>query len=467
MFVNESHLLSPNPARCHYGAAVTDIDGDGAFEVIVAGFEDPNTLLTWEQDRVAVVTDHPLADAGYSATGIAAADIDGDGREEVYVLNRDTFAGRKWVPDRIYDFADHEWRDLFSLHENLGVRNFAAGRSVAAVDRHGTGRYGFVLASFGEAMRLYECDDAGTLVDAAAAAGVDRVADGRSLLSLPLISDRMDIFSGNDRGPNFLFANQGDGTYREVAGTSGIDDPGGHARGVAVLDADGDGRFDIVCGNWEGPHRLFCQRETGRFVDGATAAIARPSRIRTVIAADFDNDGYEEILFNNIGEPNRLFGWRNGDWHRLPLGDAREPECFGTGAVVGDFDGDGRLELIVAHGEAGAQPLSLYKPQETGNAWLRVLPLTPAGAPARGAVVALDAGARRQLRAIDAGSGYLCQMEPVAHFGLGECYETIDRVAIRWPDGTTRTIDSPEPGQLLTVPHPAAARRQAREIPAR
>jgi hypothetical protein len=467
MFVDESHRLVPNPARSHYGAAVADLDGDGAFEVIVAGVDGPNTLLKWERNQVAVVTDHPLAGWGQSSLCIAAADIDGDGMEEVYVLNSDTFAEEQLMPDRLFDRTVQGWEDLFCVHENREVRNYLPGRSVAAVDRRGSGRYGFVVASHGGPMRLYECDETGMLVDAAADAGVNRTAEGRSLLSLPLVSDRMDIFMANDNGPNFLFANRGDGTYHEVAAERDIDDPDEHGRGVAVLDADGDGRFDIICGNWEGAHRLFCQKKPGHFVNEATADMARPSRIRTVIAADFDNDGYQEIFFNNTGEPNRLFGWRKGRWHRLPLGDALEPADFGTGAVVGDFDGDGRLELIVAHGETGAQPLSLYKPQETGNAWLRVLPLTPAGAPARGAVVVLHAGGRRQLRAVDAGSGYLCQMEPVAHFGLGEFEGTVDRVAIRWPDGIADTIESPETGQLLIVPHPATVRRSGEGIEAR
>jgi hypothetical protein len=466
MFIDESCRLVPNPARSNYGVAVADLDGDGAFEVIVAGFSEPNTILKWEENLFAADTEHPLVDGGQSAIGIAAADIDGDGREEVYVLNSDTFAGKKRGPDRLFDATTQGWRDLFYLPENREVCNFIAGRSVAAVDRRGIGRYGFMVASYGGPMRLYECDDEGLLVDAAPDAGVDRTAAGRSLLSLPLVSERMDIFAANEQGPNFLFANRGDGTYREVAAERGIDDPAGHARGVAVLDADGDGRFDIACGNREGAHRLFCQQRSGRFVDEATADMARPSRIRTVIAADFDNDGFVEIFFNNFGEPNRLFGWRKGGWHRLPLGDAPEPNALGTGAAVGDFDGDGRLELIVSHGESGAQPLSLYIPQTTGNAWLRVLPLTPAGAPARGAVVALHAEGRRQVRAVDAGSGYLCQMEPVAHFGLGAFSGTIDRVEIRWPDGVEETIDAPEPHQLLTVPYPATARRPEEGIPA-
>ena len=66
-------------------------------------------------------------------------------------------------------------------------------------------------------------------------------------------------------------------------------------------DADGDGLFDLVCGNWQGGHRLFLQRAGGGFADAAPEEMARPARIRTVIDADFDNDGYEEIFFNNIG----------------------------------------------------------------------------------------------------------------------------------------------------------------------
>jgi hypothetical protein len=168
--------------------------------------------------------------------------------------------------------------------------------------------------------------------------------------------------------------------------------------------------------------------------------MARPGRNRTVIAADFDNDGYDEIFFNNMGEPNRLFGWREGRWTALDIGDALEPFGTGTGAVIGDFDGTGRLRLVICHGEIDAQPLSCYAPAPCDNNWVRVLPLTQFGAPARGAVVRLRAGGRLQTKVIDAGSGYLCQMEPVAHFGLGKI-DQVDEVEVQWPDGSRRKID--------------------------
>ena len=73
------------------------------------------------------------------------------------------------------------------------------------------------------------------------------------------------------------------------------------------------------------------------------------------------------------------------------------------------------------------------------------------GAPARGAVVVLEMFGRTQRRAIDAGSGYLCQMEPVAHFGLGRQTQ-INRVRVHWPDGATAMINNPACDQLLRVP---------------
>ena len=82
-----------------------------------------------------------------------------------------------------------------------------------------------------------------------------------------------------------------------------------------------------------------------------------------------------------------------------------------------------------------------------------VLPFTRQGAPARGAVVALTAGGRTQRRVIDSGSGYLCQMEPVAHFGLGEL-RAVEQIEVRWPDGATLRIDDPQADRLLRVNHP-------------
>lgn len=454
MFTNRSELLLDNPEQLSYGIAVTDVDGDGQFEFIVAGFTNArNLVMKWDGRAFRNIAAPTLADPIRQAIGVAACDIDGDGHEEIYILNTDTFAGQKRIGDRLLDYADGIWTDLFSLRINRPILNLTAGRSVACVDRTGDGIYGFFIASYGGPLRLYELDEDGRLRDVAPEANLALVSGGRSVVALPLVTDGMDIFVGNEGGPNFLFRSNGDGTYREIAQLLGVSDSRQNARGVSALDADGDGRFDLVVSNWEGSHRLYLQSGSGKWPDIAPAEMAAPSRVRTVIVADFDNDGYEEIFFNNIGEPNRLFAQREGTWTAIDIGEALEPYGFGTGAAVGDFDGDGRLELVVSHGESGLQPLTLYHTPENGNHFVRVRPLTPYGAPARGVRVTLTAGGRAQRRVIDAGSGYLCQMEPVAHFGLGSLTE-IDRVDIRWLDGTEVTINNPPADKELTVEHP-------------
>ncbi len=449
-FVDASHLFHERFPQLNYGAAVTDLDGDGKFEIYVTGYNGRSQVLKWNGAQFVEMTDPVLANANRQAIGVAAGDMDGDGREELYVLNTDTFGGRKRYGDSLFKWVDGRWVDLFTLTENRGAQNLFAGRSVGSIDRLGTGKYGFFVANYGGPMRLYELIGGSLeLIDAAPELGLNRVTGGRGLVMGPIISDQTDIFLNNENGLNSLFNNNGDGTFDEIAEKAGVIDPYENGRGVALLDADGDGRLDLVYGNWEGPHRLFVQTEDHHFADIIPAEMAYPSKVRTVIAADFDNDGYEEIFFNNIAEPNRLFGWHDNRWVLLDIGDAAEPEGTGTGAIVGDFSQTGQLYLIVSHGESTLQPLSCYRAPNSNN-WLRISPQTVYGAPARGAMVKLSAGGRIQTRVIDGGSGYLCQMEPIAHFGLGAISD-IDYAEILWPDGRSQRIDTLRPNTEVHV----------------
>uniref|UniRef100_A0A4W5PRP8 Cartilage acidic protein 1a n=1 Tax=Hucho hucho TaxID=62062 RepID=A0A4W5PRP8_9TELE len=134
----------------------------------------------------------------------------------------------------------------------------------------------------------------------------------------------------------------------------------------------------------------------------------------------------------------------------LNVGEAAEPQGRGTGATVTDIDGDGELDLLVAHGESASQPISVFKvTQGSSNHWLRVIPRTRFGSFARGArVTAYTNQSGALTRIIDGGSGYLCEMEPVAHFGLGKDEVTV--VEVYWPDG--RSVARPlQPGDMNSV----------------
>src|SRR5215208_4648080 len=77
MFSDHSSLLYDNPSQRNYGVAVTDVDDDGAFEIVVAGFGHPNLVLKWDGTYFRNIATSMIADAERQAISIAACDIDG------------------------------------------------------------------------------------------------------------------------------------------------------------------------------------------------------------------------------------------------------------------------------------------------------------------------------------------------------------------------------------------------------
>lgn len=568
LFVRADAEFAPgsNPSKLHYGIAAADLDGDGEVEFVVAGYNGPNLVLKWDSDskRLVDISSHPayaaLRDPEGAAIGVACGDVDGDGVEEIYILNTNgAYAGSKSYGDKLFKRGPSGvWYDVLEDADNAGARNQFAGRSVAMVDRLGTGRYSVYVSNYASlpslfgaghrdrglvgAVKLLEMDSAasaaaGKLImrDVAAEVGVRAFTGGRGVTAAPLLphapgAPTTDILAVNERGPNFLFRNDGPGKgFTDVAAAAGLADEEENGRGVAVVDLENRGVLSIVYGNWMGPHRMMLRRNSSAatWSDVATPAFAEPSPVRTVLAADFANEGRMALFVNNIAyrgpSPNRLFRWAGvssgsavratgatadddtaaaaavgAAYQPAAIGDALEPHGHGTGAAYADIDGDGNLELLVAHGESAEQPLSFYRvaPDAAARPVVQIAPLTPSGAPARGALVtARWSDGSRQAQVIDGGSGYLCEMWPVAHFaaqlqqqsasadasadtlsaatsesasgGAGAAPSpgaasasvngaVLEGIDITWPDGVSVSLPAPLPNHRLTVSHPSA-----------
>ena len=445
-FNNISNLIENNYESLRYGISVADVDNDGTYEFIVAGFGSKNLALSFKNNKlINIVNDTKFTDKKSFTIGVAACDIDSDGYEEIYFLNTDTYSGEKKYSDRLIDLKNNKFFDIFEQKKNQADLNFTAGRSVVCVDRKGNGKYGIYVANYGGPTRFYE-KFKGKIKDRAAELGLDKITGGRAVVAGHILSNNIDIFAANERGVNFLYKNV-DGIFYDVASGYNILDSYENGRGTALSDILYRGQLDIVSGNWDGEHRIFIKKENS-FKDIADSKFKRPSKIRTVISADLDNDGYDEIFLNNIGEANKLFKIKeNGKLEEIDITSNSEANGLGTGAAVADIDKDGILELLIAHGETGNQILTLYKANvKKDKNYLRIKALNKNGAPARGATVTLTSNLRKHSKTIDSGSGYLCQMEPVAHYGIRNGEKDFE-VQIKWTNGKTNNYKIKETGK--------------------
>ena len=449
-FKDITSLIENNDFRLSYGVSVTDVNQDNKYEFIVTGFGFSNLALSYQNGKLININKNEIFDDAKRKTiGVAACDIDQDGFEEIYFLNTDTYSGEKKYSDRLIDNSINGFIDLFEKDINKKNLNLTAGRSVVCVDRNGDGKYGIYVANYGGPTRFYE-QNSGQILDLAEQLKIDKITGGRAVVAGNILSGKTDIFAANERGKNFLYYNS-DGFFQDIAKDYKVDDQFENGRGTTLSDILYRGRLDIITSNWNGYHRAFVL-EDNKFKDIATPTYNIPTRIRTVISADFDNDGYDEIFMNNIGEPNKLFKIKeNGFFEEIKIQNAYESNGLGTGAAVADIDDDGILELLVSHGESGMQPLTMYKAdiKEDFN-YIRIKPLNKHGAPARGATVILNSNLRDHAKTIDAGSGYLCQMEPVAHYGIREREKNIS-VKIVWTDGSSQSIKINELNKTIEV----------------
>ena len=449
-FEDLSKIIETNKKRLSYGISVTDFNMDGNYEFLVTGFGFPNLALAFQDGKLKDLNQQKIfSDASKKTIGVAACDIDKDGFEEIYFLNTDTYSGAKRYSDRLLDLKNNNYFDLFEVEKNMENLNLTAGRSVVCVDRKGNGEYGIYVANYGGPTRFYEIEN-NIIKDKAQNLNLDNITGGRAVVSGHILTTRADIFAANERGANFLFKNN-NGNFEDVAFEYRVDDVIQNGRGTALSDIYYRGRLDILSGNWLGYHRAYVL-ENNEFKDIGNKDFDEPSRLRTIISADFDNDGFDEVFMNNIAEPNKLFRIKdNGKFEQIDLKVGLEANGYGTGAAVADIDNDGILELLVSRGESKEQTLTLYKAiVNKENKYLRIKPLNKYGAPARGATVTLITNQRKHSKTIDAGSGYLCQMEPVAHYGIRKNEKNF-KVEVRWTNGSKELIDVSRLNQTITV----------------
>jgi hypothetical protein len=475
------------------GAAWGDVDGDGWNDLFLAqgdgrGVALPDRLYRNLGDgRFEDATDGAGLGAGGAGMGALFFDADGDGDLDLYVA--------QYGLDALYanDGAGH-FRDV-SRDAGLALELWSAG--VAAADYDGDGDLDLYVTSYldydpekmppAEELSTYQREDPlemlpfafpgqrnvllrndsqpGKLAftDVTLELGVAN-EQGLGMQAIWWDFDRdgdPDLYVANDVTPNALFRNDGDGTFTDVTFAVGLDDPRG-GMGLALGDVEGDGDEDVFLTNWQleanalyldravGPHAASTRR--ARFHDGTVAAGLGPAGIGVTswgpVFFDLELDGDLDLFVANgytspdyastgvcLGQPDHLFtndgrGRFTAAFERL----AGAP-LASRGAVGCDYDRDGRVDVLVTANNGRARLLHNEAPVAQGCHWLGVR-LAGAGPNTFGvgAVVTLEAGERRLVRSLAAGTGYLTGNAPELHFGLGPVAGPVSAV-VRWPSG--------------------------------
>ena len=227
---------------------------------------------------------------------------------------------------------------------------------------------------------------------------------------------------------------------------------------------------DVIFGN-----TLFRALGDGRFEETSDRAGVETLWPWGIATADFDQDGSEDVFIpSGMGYPYMY--WRSpllmNDGHGTFTDRSKElgtdPPLGGTtlehpiggrpaaksarSAATGDFDGDGRPDLVV-NDFNGRPQLLLNRFPMRSYVQLRLVG-SGANKDAVGAVVRLTVGTKTLVRQVQAASGYLAQSSNTLHFGLGDA-KKIDRMVIRWPSGQVQTLDGPEIDGLRVIREPA------------
>ena len=287
----------------------------------------------------------------------------------------------------------------------------------------------------------------------------------------------MDVFIANDTEPNFLFINQGNGTFKErglelgVAYNANGDSVSG--MGCDARDFDNDGWVDIVYNDLAGQVFGLLKNEAGKSFADATWSSRMGPLSRSLSGwsmgfIDYNNDGWKDVysangdvddLTANARKHDTMFENLDGKTLRdvtETMGPDFAFKGYQRGSAFVDLNNDGFLDVVVT--SLGERPRILMNNALSGNHWIMFdLRGRRSNRNAIGASVKVTTGSGRALfNHVSPSVGFMSSSDRRVHFGLAA--ETkIDHVEIRWPSGTVQRIDHPAVDQILKVEERAAS----------
>jgi hypothetical protein len=494
------------------GVAVFDYDRDGKPDIFFTNGADIDTLKKsspkyWNRlfhnNGDGTFTD-VTEKAGLKGTGfdvgVAIGDYDNDGYDDIFVagvyrntLYRNNGDGTFTDVTEKAGLAkpDKQYGPLWSVAAawvdinndgllDLFVVNYLSWDGSKEPDCQFNGKPEYCHPKFYKetASQLFLNNGDGTFTDISQQAGI-RAHPGKGMSACIADYDNdglPDIFVTNDKLFNFLYHNKGHNRFEEVAFEMGVALPehGNLISGMGCdfRDLNNDGYPDIALTALQNETFPIYQNLAGKSFEEITAhsgmtLLSDPMSGYSVNIADFDNDGWKDIFVarGDVASPNMagrvhvdqlntIFRNLNGKWSALTeaAGFDAQPPRRHRGAAVADFNGDGKLDLVVT---ALSAPAEIWMNDSPGaNHWIEfALQGTKSNRDGIGARIKVTAAGKVQFNHMTTASGYASSSVGPVHFGLGDTH-VAEEVEIRWPSGTVQMLKNVAADRIVQVKEP-------------
>ena len=433
------------------GCAVGDYDGDGYDDLYLSGYK-TGILLHNEKGKGFrdVTAAAGLKPQPWGTSASFAETVPGSGKLDLFIANYAHFGTEPGIPQLC---------DSHGLKTSCGPRYYQPIK-------------GAFYRSLGN----------GRFVDVSAAVGMPQTSGrGLGVAFAPLEpGEAPSLAIANDEMAGDLLrpASKAAAHYANIgtqAGTAFDRDGGIHGgMGTDWGDYDNDGKFDLFVCTFQGEAKsLYHNEGGGLFTDVSyRTGLALPTQARVAFGCklfDYDNDGSLDVVIANGHVQDNIHDIDTSTTYKQTLqlfhnsggspltfadvsaqgGPAFGEPMVGRGLAVGDYDNDGREDVLMVDSEG--KPLLLHNECPASGHWLEVRLLgAQSNRDGIGAALTAHAGGRTLLRLCHTDGSYLSASDKRVHFGLGTA-AAIDTLTIHWPSGHVDTLKALPADKIITV----------------